>query len=43
MRSVLRRLLWLGPALVLITMVTFGALSVALRVDADAERARLRM
>jgi peptide/nickel transport system permease protein len=37
MRSVLRRLLWLGPALVLITMVTFGALSVALRVDTDAE------
>jgi peptide/nickel transport system permease protein len=37
MRSVLRRLLWLGPAIVLITMVTFGALSVALRVDADAE------
>jgi peptide/nickel transport system permease protein len=37
MRSVLRRLLWLGPALVLITMVTFGALSVALRVDADGE------
>jgi len=33
MRSVLRRLLWLGPALVLITMVTFGALSVALRID----------
>lgn len=34
MRSVLRRLLWLGPALVLITMVTFGALSLALRSDA---------
>jgi ABC-type dipeptide/oligopeptide/nickel transport system permease component len=33
MRSVLRRLLWLGPALVLITLVTFGALSVALRFD----------
>ena len=37
MRSVLRRLLWLGPALVLITMVTFGALSVALHADMDAE------
>jgi peptide/nickel transport system permease protein len=37
MRSVLRRLLWLGPALVLITMVTFGALSAALPVDRDAE------
>jgi peptide/nickel transport system permease protein len=36
MRSVLRRLLWLGPALVLITMVTFGALSAALPVDPDA-------
>lgn len=33
MRSVLRRLLWLGPALLLITMVTFGALSMALRHD----------
>jgi len=33
MRSVLRRLLWLGPALVLITMVTFGALSVVLGSD----------
>lgn len=37
MRSVLRRLLWLGPALVLITMVTFGALSTALPVDRDAQ------
>src|SRR5688572_13907201 len=34
MRSVLRRLLWLGPALVLVTLVTFGALSLALRLDA---------
>lgn len=30
MRSVLRRLLWLGPTIVLVTLVTFGALSVAL-------------
>ena len=30
MRSVLRRLLWLGPTVVLITLVTFGALSVTL-------------
>jgi peptide/nickel transport system permease protein len=37
MRSVLRRLLWLGPAIVLMTMVTFGALSLALRVDGDGE------
>jgi peptide/nickel transport system permease protein len=37
MRSVLRRLLWLGPAIVLMTMVTFGALSLALRGDGDAE------
>lgn len=37
MRSVLRRLLWLGPALVLITMFTFGALTLALRVDSAAE------
>lgn len=35
MRSVLRRLLWLGPALVLVTMVTFGALSVTLPVERD--------
>lgn len=34
MRSVLRRLLWLGPALVLVTLVTFGALSLALPLDA---------
>lgn len=38
MRSVLRRLLWLAPALVLITMVTFGALSVALDGEGGAER-----
>ena len=37
MRSVLRRLLWLGPALVVITMITFGALTLALRVDAAAD------
>ena len=37
MRSVLRRLLWLGPALVLITMTTFGTLTLALRVDSAAE------
>jgi peptide/nickel transport system permease protein len=37
MRFVLRRLLWLGPAIVLMTMVTFGALSLAVRVDGDAE------
>ncbi|HWO09793.1 MAG TPA: ABC transporter permease subunit, partial [Polyangiaceae bacterium] len=37
MRSVLRRLLWLGPALVSITMLTFGALTLSLRVDNDAE------
>jgi peptide/nickel transport system permease protein len=33
MRSVVRRLLWLGPAVVLMTMVTFGALSLALGID----------
>lgn len=33
MRTVLRRLLWLGPALVLVTLVTFGALSLALGFD----------
>jgi ABC-type dipeptide/oligopeptide/nickel transport system permease component len=37
MRSVLRRLLWLGPAIVLVTMVTFGALSVALPGAGDAD------
>jgi peptide/nickel transport system permease protein len=37
MRSVLRRLLWLGPAIVLMTMVTFGALSLAVRVEGDGE------
>jgi peptide/nickel transport system permease protein len=37
MRSVLRRLLWLGPALVVITMITFGALTLAVRVDDAAE------
>lgn len=37
MRSVLRRLLWLGPALVVITMITFGALTLALRVDVSAD------
>jgi peptide/nickel transport system permease protein len=37
MRSVLRRLLWLGPAIVLVTMVTFGALSVALPDAGDPE------
>ncbi len=35
MRSVLRRLLWLGPTLVLITLVTFGALSVTLPADSE--------
>ncbi len=39
MRSVLRRLLWLGPMLVLITMMTFGALSLAL--PAPGEQSRL--
>lgn len=38
MRSVLRRLLWLGPTLVLVTMVTFGALSVALPRHPDEYR-----
>jgi peptide/nickel transport system permease protein len=37
MRSVLRRLLWLGPALVLVTMVTFGVLSTTLSAEGDAE------
>jgi peptide/nickel transport system permease protein len=38
MRSVLRRLLWLGPTLVLVTMVTFGALSVALPTPPEEHR-----
>jgi peptide/nickel transport system permease protein len=33
MRSVLRRLLWLGPTLVLITLITFGVLSITLPAD----------
>jgi ABC-type dipeptide/oligopeptide/nickel transport system permease component len=37
MRSVLRRLLWLGPTLVLITLVTFGALSAALPDEPEAD------
>ena len=35
MRSVLRRLLWLAPALVFITLVTFGLLSSVLPVSAE--------
>src|SRR5688500_2392425 len=35
MRSVLRRLLWLGPTVVLITLITFGALSVTLPADSE--------
>jgi len=35
MRSVLRRLLWLGPTLVVITLVTFGVLSLTLPVDPE--------
>jgi ABC-type dipeptide/oligopeptide/nickel transport system permease component len=37
MRSVLRRLLWLGPTLVLITIVTFGALSAALPGELEVD------
>src|SRR5689334_9500181 len=36
MRSVLRRLLWLGPTLVLVTLVTFGVFSLALGPDRGA-------
>jgi peptide/nickel transport system permease protein len=38
MRSVLRRLLWLGPTLVLVTMVTFGALSIAIPSGPEEHR-----
>jgi peptide/nickel transport system permease protein len=41
MRSVLRRLLWLGPTLVLITLITFGVLSIALPADPEVAAAPL--
>ena len=35
MRLVLRRLLWLGPTLLAITLLSFGILSTALPMEAD--------